>query len=135
VTALRFMLDTDIVSDLVRNPSGKAAGRVREAGDEGLGVSIIVAAELRFGCAKRGSLALTQQVEAVLATLIIAPFDRPADVEYADIRNQLAQSGRMIGPNDLLIAAHARALRVPLVTGNSAEFMRVAGLAVENWLE
>jgi len=135
VTALRYMLDTNIVSDLVKNPSGRIASKVREVGDEGLGVSVIVAAELRFGCAKRGSSVLTRQVEAVLSALLVAPFDQPADAEYADIRNQLERSGRMIGPNDLLIAAHARALGVPLVTRNSAEFARVEGLRVENWLE
>jgi tRNA(fMet)-specific endonuclease VapC len=135
VTALRYMLDTNIVSDLVKNPSGRVASKVREVGDQGLGVSVIVAAELRFGCAKRGSPALTRQVEAVLSALLVAPFGQPADAEYADIRNQLERSGRMIGPNDLLIAAHARALGVPLVTQNSAEFARVAGLKVENWLE
>jgi tRNA(fMet)-specific endonuclease VapC len=129
------MLDTNIVSDLVKNPSGRIASKVREVGDEGLGVSVIVAAELRFGCAKRGSSVLTRQVEAVLSALLVAPFDQPADAEYADIRNQLERSGRMIGPNDLLIAAHARALGVPLVTRNSAEFARVEGLRVENWLE
>ena len=135
MTALRYMLDTNIVSDLVKNPSGRVASKVREVGDQGLGVSVIVAAELRFGCAKRGSPALTRQVEAVLSALLVAPFGQPADAEYADIRNQLERSGRMIGPNDLLIAAHARALGVPLVTQNSAEFARVAGLKVENWLE
>ncbi len=134
MTALRYMLDTNIVSDLVKNPSGRIASKIREVGDEGLGVSIIVAAELRFGCAKRGSSVLTRQVETVLSALFIAPFDQPADAEYADIRNQLERTGRMIGPNDLLIAAHARALGVPLVTRNSAEFARVAGLKVENWL-
>ncbi len=135
MTALRYMLDTNIVSDLVKNPSGRIASKVREVGDEGLGVSVIVAAELRFGCAKRGSSVLTRQVEAVLSALLVAPFDQPADAEYADIRNQLERTRRMIGPNDLLIAAHARALGVPLVTRNSAEFARVEGLRVENWLE
>jgi tRNA(fMet)-specific endonuclease VapC len=71
----------------------------------------------------------------VLSALLVAPFDQPADAEYADIRNQLERSGQMIGPNDLLIATHARALGVPLVTRNTAEFGRVAGLKVENWLE
>jgi tRNA(fMet)-specific endonuclease VapC len=95
----------------------------------------VVAAELRFGCLKRQSPALTRQVEMVLAALPVLAFDRPADAVYAEIRNELERSGRPIGPNDLLIAAHARALNVPLVTGNSSEFGRVRGLAVENWLQ
>jgi tRNA(fMet)-specific endonuclease VapC len=129
------MLDTNIVSDLVRNPSGKIARKIGGVGDHGLGVSIIVAAELRFGCVKRRSSALTRQVEAVLAAMIIAPFDHPADAEYADIRLALEVAGQPIGPNDLLIAAHARALGVPLVTRNTSEFLRVEGLIIENWLE
>ena len=130
----RYMLDTDIVSDLVRNPSGKVARKIADIGDDGLCISIIVAAELRYGCAKRGSAALSRQVEAVLSALDIMPLDVPADADYGEVRNRLARAGAMIGPNDLLIAAHAIALRLPLVTGNVSEFSRVHGLAVENWL-
>ena len=129
------MFDANIVSDLVKNPAGRIAQRIRQIGEAGLGVSIIVAAELRYGCLAPGSPALTRKVEGVLARLIVATFDSPADVEYAKIRMALKRRGLPIGPNDLLIAAHAISLNVPLVTRNVAEFRRVPGLSIENWLQ
>ncbi len=128
------MLDTNIVSDLIRNPAGKAAARLRTIGDAGLAVSIITAAELRFGAAKSGSPRLLSRIEAILNALDVLPFDVAADAEYASIRVELEASGQPIGPNDLLIAAHARSLGTTIVTANAAEFSRVRGLAVENWL-
>jgi tRNA(fMet)-specific endonuclease VapC len=127
------MLDTNIVSDLIRNPAGRAAERVRAIGDA-VCVSIIVAAELRYGCAKKGSPQLTRRVEDLLAEVPVLPFDVPADVEYGEIRAELEAAGLPIGSNDLLIAAHARTLGATMVTANVAEFQRVRGLKVENWL-
>jgi len=129
------MLDTNIVSDLVKNPAGMIAQRIREVGEAGLCVSIIVAAELRFGCLALGSPAFTRKVEGVLSRLTVAPFESPADLAYAKMRLALRRRGLPIGPNDLLIAAHAVSLNVPLVTRNVAEFRRVSGLSIENWLE
>ena len=97
-------------------------------------VSIITAAELRYGCARRGSPRLLQQVEAILSGLEILPLDVPADAEYAGIRAELEAAGKPIGPNDLLIAAHAYALGATLVTANVGEFTRIQSLRVENWL-
>jgi tRNA(fMet)-specific endonuclease VapC len=128
------MLDTNIVSDIIRNPAGKSAARLRAVGDYGLAVSIITAAELRFGAAKSGSPRLLSRVETLLQTLDVLPFDVPADAEYASVRVELETAGKPIGPNDLLIAAHARSLGTTIVTANTAEFSRVRGLNVENWL-
>ena len=130
----RYLLDTNIVSDLVRNPQGRAAQRVAGVGDEAVCTSIIVAAELRYGCAKNGSQRLRRAVEAVLGEIAVLPFDVPADTAYGGIRAVLEAEGRVIGGNDLLIAAHASALGATLVTGNVGEFGRVRGLRVENWL-
>jgi tRNA(fMet)-specific endonuclease VapC len=94
----------------------------------------LVAAELRFGAAKKQSSRLTRQVEAVLSVLPILPLETPVDAHYAEIRVALETSGCSIGPNDLIIAAHARALSLTLVTHNSTEFSRVPGLLVQNWL-
>lgn len=128
------MLDTNIVSDLIRNPAGKAAAKIRKLGDDRLCVSIITSAELRFGAAKRGSARLTALVDQVLAELEVLPFEAPADAAYARIRHTLEKSGTPIGPNDLLIAAHALTIGAVLVTGNAREFKRVRGLQVANWL-
>jgi tRNA(fMet)-specific endonuclease VapC len=100
-----------------------------------LAVSIITAAELRFGAAKSGSTRLLSRVEAILDTLEVLPFDVPADTEYANIRVELEALGQPIGPNDLLVAAHARSLGTAIVTANATEFSRVRGLTVENWLD
>ena len=130
-----MMLDTNIVSDLIRNPQGKVADRLRQHGEIGVCISIITAAELRYGAAKRGSARLLERVQALLARIDVLPFDVPADVEYGRIRAELEAAGRPIGPTDLFIAAHARAIAATLVTRNVAEFRRVRDLAVENWLE
>jgi len=127
------MLDTNVVSDLIRNPAGRAAQRARRAGDA-VCVSIIVAGELRYGCAKKRSASLLRRVEEFLAEVAVLPFDVPADRDYGDLRAGLEAAGRPIGSNDLLIAAHARALGATLVTANAGEFGRVDGLVVETWL-
>ena len=131
---MRYLLDTNIVSDLVRNPQGRAAGHVRRVGEAQVCTSIIVAAELRCGAAKRGSQRLSRQLEAVLGVLDVLPFAAPADRIYGQIRTQLEQTGRPIGGNDLLIAAQAVALGYTIVTDNEAEFGRIDGLPREHWL-
>ncbi len=130
----RYMLDTNILSELARNPHGVVARRIAEVGGEAVCASIVTAAELRFGCAKKGSPRLLRQVEAILEGVEVLPFDVPADAEYAGIRAELEAAGTPIGPNDLLIAAHARTLGKTLVTANISEFSRVRELKVENWL-
>lgn len=128
------MLDTNIVSDLLRHPDGNAAKRIGEVGPDAICVSIITAAELRYGCAKKGSVKLTAHIEAILESVQVMALDAPADAEYGGIRAELEASGKPIGPNDLLIAAHASAAGAILVTDNTGEFSRVRGLRVENWI-
>ena len=132
--SLQFLLDTNIVSHLVRHPQGVIRDRIAEVGEETVCVSLLVAAELRFGAARKQSARLTQQVEAVLSVLPILALETPVDTHYAQIRVRLETSGCPIGPNDLIIAAHARALGLTLVTHNLTEFSRVPGLLVQNWL-
>lgn len=130
----RYLLDTNIISDMVRNPAGQAARRLQNVGDGNICTSIIVACELRYGCAKKGSPKLLAKVEAVLATIPVLPLEIPADGEYGGIRAKLEAEGQIIGHNDLLIAAHAYTLGTTLVTANVGEFSRIRGLKVENWL-
>jgi tRNA(fMet)-specific endonuclease VapC len=134
VTGLRYMLDTNIVSDMIRHPRGRVVEHIADVGEQGLSVSVVVAAELRYGVAKARSRRLANLVDGVLARLTIAPYQVPADACYGSIRTELEAAGRPIGQNDLLIAAHAVALGLPLVTDNLDEFARVPGLAIENWL-
>jgi tRNA(fMet)-specific endonuclease VapC len=130
----RYMLDTNIMSDLIRNPQGKAAKRIARVGEDNICTSIIVAAELRYGCAKSGSQRLLKAVEDLLGEIDVLAFEVPVDAEYGGIRSELEAAGKPIGGNDLLIAAHAYATGATIVTANSGEFKRIRGLNVENWL-
>jgi tRNA(fMet)-specific endonuclease VapC len=131
---MRYLLDTNIVSDLVRNPQGEAARHVRTVGEKHVCTSIIVAAELRYGADKKGSPRLSSQLEAVLGVLEVLPFETPADTSYGWLRSRLERAGTPIGANDLLIAAQALALGCVMVTDNEGEFSRVEELRVQNWL-
>lgn len=128
------MLDTNIVSELARNPHGIVSSRIAEVGPDSICVSIVTAAELRYGCAKKGSPKLLAQIEAILGSVQVLALDVPADTEYGGICAELESAGKPIGPNDLFIAAHAYALEATLVTANVGEFSRIRALTVENWL-
>jgi tRNA(fMet)-specific endonuclease VapC len=127
------MLDTNIVSELARNPRGRVAEHIAQVGSDAIYVSVITAAELRYGCARKGSAKLLAQIEAILDAVQVLALDTPADTEYGGIRAELEAAGQPIGPNDLLIAAHAYAVGAVLVTANTGEFARVRGLRIENW--
>lgn len=129
-----WMLDTNVLSALIRNPGGPLLQRLAAEAPDAVCTSIVVAAELRFGAQRKASAALTQRVEQLLAALPVLPFDAPADAHYADIRIALERAGTPIGSNDLLIAAHARARGLTLVTHNLREFARVPGLNAVDWL-
>ena len=128
------LLDTNILSDLVRNPQGVVADRLRKVGDADICTSVIVAAELRFGAEKKGSKQLADRVAAILDTMEVLPIATPADATYATIRTSLEKAVRPMGANDLLIASQAVTLGCILVTDNEQEFRRIRGLSLENWL-
>ena len=127
------MLDTNVLSALIRRPDGDLAARVAALPSSTFAVSVVVAGELRYGAQRRGSERLTQQVEAVLSAVDVLPLAERADRHYGEIRSAIERIGQPIGHNDLLIAAHARALSATLVTNNVREFRRVPGLTVEDW--
>ena len=133
----RYLLDTNILSDLLKNPQGKAAQKVTSLPAEDrnlLATSIVVAAELRYGAAKSGSPVLANRVDQLLNVIDVLPLEAGTDRQYGQIRAHLEKSGAPIGGNDLLIAAHALAIDAVLVTDNVREFKRVKGLHIENWL-
>lgn len=133
----RYPLDTNILSDLLKNPTGRVAQKITSLPPEesnSLATSIIVAAELRYGVAKSGSSILAGRVDQLLDALDVLPLEPKADHQYGMIRSQLEKTGAIIGANDLLIAAHALSIDAVLVTDNVREFKRVKGLRVENWL-
>jgi len=130
----QYLLDTSTLSHLIRQPQGAVAERIAAVGEANVLTSVVVACELRYGAAKRGSRRLTRQVEAVLAALTVRPLESDVERVYATIRVALEKRGTPIGAHDMLIAAHARALDAVCVTDNVAEFKRVPALKVENWL-
>ena len=132
---MAYLLDTNMLSEAVRDANGNVAQRIRQAlGTSQIVTSIIVAGELRFGGITRGSRRLIRRIEQVLSAVDVLTLAPPVDVIYARIRADLEKRGQPIGGNDLWIAAHALAMRHTLVTANAREFGRVPGLMCENWL-
>ena len=130
---VRYMLDTNVLSALVRDPYGPVAERLERVGLEATCCSIVVAAELRYGIVRNRSMRQLSVVEGVLSRMNVLALDKPADDRYAELRADLERRGEVIGPNDLFIAAHALSLDLTLVSDNVGEFERVRELCVENW--
>ena len=130
---MRLTLDTNICSYILRRHPVAMVERFVGLERGQLWLSAIVAAELRFGAAKLASARFSASVEAWLAGFDVRPWPVEATLRYADIRAALERSGKIIGGMDLLIAAHAIAEDSVLVTNNAREFLRVPGLAVQEW--
>lgn len=130
----RYLLDTNIMSDLMRNPQGLAAQHVARVGSGAIYTSVIVTAELRFGVARKPASRLAERLTAILEHIDVFPLVQPADLAYAKIRSELESRGLVIGGNDMLIAAHAISLGDTVVTDNEKEFLRITNIKAENWL-
>lgn len=133
-----YLLDTNIISHAMRNPTGAVAQRVFAAAthgaDDGVCTSLMVQCELLFGIRRLANPKWERQYQRVMASIPVKPLDSDIVAHYADLRTHLERQGTPIGPNDTLIAAHALALGATLVTAD-AEFSRIPGLMVENWLQ
>jgi tRNA(fMet)-specific endonuclease VapC len=129
-----FLLDTNIVWDLIRHPRGKIFEGIKRVGEAKICTSIVVAAELRFAAARKNSPPLTTQLETILGAIEVLALEAPVDATYRAIRNRLEQAGQRIGGNDLWIAAHALTLGYAVVTDHERAFSKVGGLRVQNWL-
>ncbi|MEA3063230.1 MAG: tRNA(fMet)-specific endonuclease VapC [Sphingomonadales bacterium] len=127
-----YLLDTNVLSDLVKNPFGRVAGRVDTDGEKAA-LSLITVGEILYGLRKRPSPRLSAMLLETIARFPALAWDSPAEERYAQLRAELERRGTPIGANDMLIAAHALALDCILVTANEREFRRVPGLKVENW--
>ncbi len=134
-----LMLDTNIISDMMRHLQGPAAQRAiamsstESGGKRGLCTSVIVQCELEFGLARQPNPRLQTAYDAVMQTVDVLPLTKDIVSRYAALRSHLQAAGTPIGANDLLIAAHALALNATLVSAD-ADFLRVPGLQLENWL-
>lgn len=131
---MRYLLDTNVLSDVIRNPQGTAALQVADVGDLAICTSVVVAAELWYGAMKRNSDRLTTRLDAVLGTIDILAIESPVERVYGELRSRLERAGCQIGGNDLLIAAQTISLGFTLVTDNERDFSRIAELRCANWL-
>lgn len=132
---LRVMLDSDTCIHVLRDRPASMRERFRAATGS-LCISTVTLSELLYGALLSAQPDIRRaQVEAFAARLDVLSYDDAAADHFSDIKADLKRRGCMIGPYDLLIAAHARSLGLVLVTGNLREFRRVDGLRCENWLE
>ena len=133
-----YLLDTNVISHVMRNPTGLVAqrifGREEHEGNSGVCTSLVVQCELLFGLHKLPNPKWERQYHRAMASITVEPLGQEVVAHYATVRAYLEAKGQPIGPNDTLIAAHALALGATLVTAD-AEFTRVPGLKVENWLQ
>lgn len=129
-----ILLDTNICIYIINKKPAEVLERFNSFAIGDIGVSSIVAAELAFGIEKTGSLRNKQALEIFLAPLEIVPFDNDCIWAYGKLRAHLEKLGQPIGALDTMIAAHALAMDVVLVTNNQKEFSRVPGLRLENWI-
>ena len=129
-----YLLDTNIIAALAKDPNGPVSRKIFDVGQDSICTSIIVACEIHYGLLKKDSHRLTAQMTAIMNAIDVVDLPREVDSDYGEIRLQLERKGQPIGPNDLLIAAHARTAGFAIVTGNDREFERVPDLRVENWL-
>jgi tRNA(fMet)-specific endonuclease VapC len=131
-----YMLDTDISSYIMKRSHERVLGRLQEIPIDAVCISVITKSELLFGVEVSPR---RQQDRAALDEYLrhieVLDFPDEAAIHYAQIRAAPRARGTMIGANDLLIAAHARSLKLTLVTNNIQEFGRVPELHIENWTE
>jgi tRNA(fMet)-specific endonuclease VapC len=131
---MKVMLDTNICIYLIKQQPAAVIQRFVSHPVGDIGLSSITAAELAYGVSKSRHVSKNRHaLEQLLGPLEIAQFDQAAAWSYGSLRAQLEAKGMPIGSMDLLIAAHALSLGVPLVTNNLHEFRRVPGLRLENW--
>lgn len=131
---MRYLLDTNILIAMSKNRPGLLT-RLENYSASAILLSSVVVAEIEYGIAKSARQEHNRRVfDTLLDGFQLVPFDAAAARRYGPIRAELERRGQLIGPYDLMIAAHAQALGAVLVTDNTSEFSRVEGLTIENWL-
>ena len=131
---MRYLLDTDTCSFIMRSRAGALWDRLDQLEERSAAISVITLGELQFGALlKPQATRIAAQLEKLLRCLPVLPLNPDTCTHYGRIRSDLQRQGKPIGPNDLWIAAHAVAHQLTLVTNNTREFARVGGLKLENW--
>lgn len=131
---MRYLLDTNVCVDYLTGRYPAVVARIHRSSPDGLRLSSVVVAELRYGADRSAHpKANHSRLDALVEEIECVDFDLQAAAAYGRLRAQLEAAGKPIGPNDMLIAAHALSLRLVLVTDNVDEFGRVKGLRLKNW--
>ena len=131
--SLRYLLDTNICIFVMKGRGAALADRF-DAEAERLCLSSVTLAELTYGVGKSTARAQNAAaLQAFIARLAVLDFDAQAAADYGDLRSALERQGRVIGPYDMMIAAHARIRGLVVVTNNRREFDRIDGLLIEDW--
>lgn len=131
---MRYLLDTNIISEAINKPNGKIARKLSRLKQNSYGMSAIVSCEIHYGVEKKPSQKIADQIRRGLKTIPFLDFPAGAAKTYGFIRADLERRGLPISGNDMLIAAHAIHANLTLVSDNVKEFERIPGLKLENWL-
>ncbi|MCW4116203.1 PIN domain-containing protein [Aurantimonas sp. MSK8Z-1] len=129
----RYLLDTNIISDVFRHAGGRVDLALRARKDEEIGASLIVKGEILFGLEKNRNVRGLDRLKVFLQAIEVWDLEAPTEAIYAQVRDERERSGVRMGANDLWVAAHAIALEATLVSDDRA-FLDVPRLSVENWL-
>lgn len=132
---MKYLIDTNICIYIMNNHPHEVFERFRNIGVGAIGISSITVSELYYGACKSSKIKQNiKRVEEFLYPFEILPYDESASREYGKIRSYLEKNGQIIGPLDLLIAAHAISRNLTIITNNTKEFKRIESLQVENWV-
>lgn len=131
---MKYLLDTNICIFVIRQKPPAVVQRFIQYAPDELGISTVTLAELRYGADKSSDPSKNHAaLNSFLAPIAIVDFDPECAERYGSVRSDLERRGIPIGPLDTMIAAHALRLRLPLVTNNTKEFVRVQSLTLEDW--
>jgi tRNA(fMet)-specific endonuclease VapC len=132
---MRYMLDTNICSYILKNHPAAVKQKFEEVGAGNICISAIVLAELYYGAARHPKgIVIRREIDNFVSRLAVISWDETAADHYGAIRASLEQAGTLVGAMDMLIAAHARSCGATLVTNNLREFDRIKGLTSLNWV-
>jgi tRNA(fMet)-specific endonuclease VapC len=131
---MRYLLDTNIISQMMRDPGGIVTQKIATVGEKSVFTSLLAIAEVRFGIEKKQSQKLAKALDWLLPFLSVEPWTDPADRHYAALRADIEAKGLPVDQLDMLLAAQALADGATMVTDNEKHFRHIPGLKVENWL-
>jgi tRNA(fMet)-specific endonuclease VapC len=132
---MKYLIDTNICIYIMNNHPPEVLEKFKHIGVGEVGISSISVSELHYGACKSKKIEQNiKRLEEFLYPFDILTYDENASREYGKVRSQLEKKGQIIGPLDMLIAAHAISRELTIITNNTKEFRRIRSLKVENWV-